>query len=149
MIRAVVKKAVPYVLEDDRNSPVTEQTVFWVTPKRSHEANKTLQRYGGAQREARGGYREFSVSKLDAADAEEFISLVEKVERFGLAPDSPFFNAHKPNGLVKETTDKALLAEIAQSMSSGHLTEIFDAAGDASKLEAGRYRGEKEVNIQE
>jgi len=148
MIRAVIKKAIPYVLEDDRNSPITEQTVFWVTPKRSHEANKTLQRYGGAQKDGRGGYREFNVNKLDAADVEEFISLVEKVERYCLAPDTPFIKQFK-GGIVIETTDKAVLAEIAASMSSGQLTEIFDASGDASKLEAGKYLGFKEVNIQE
>ena len=45
--------------------------------------------------------------------------------------------------------DKSILAEIASSMSSGQLTEIFDASGDASKLEAGKYLAHKEVNIQE
>jgi hypothetical protein len=148
MIKAVERKTVPYVLEDDRSNSPKEQTVFWIMPKRSHEANETLKRYGGTSRDARGGFRDFSVKKLDAADNEEFVSIVEKVERFGLATDSPYYGQFD-DGIIIETSDKALMAEIARGMSSAHLTEIFDAAGDAGKLESGRYLGTVNVNLQE
>ena len=140
MIKAVNREAVPYVLEEDRANPVVEQTIFWVIPKRAHEANESVKRYGGAARDGRGGFRDFNVNKLDTADIEEFTSLVQKVERFGLDKGSMYLSKFK-DGIVTSTTEKDILAEIASSMSSGHLTEIFDAAGDSAKLENGRYYG--------
>jgi len=144
MIKAVNREAVPYVLEEDRANPVVDQSIFWVLPKRAHEANESVKRYGGAARDGRGGFRDFNVNKLDTADVEEFVSLVQKVERYELAKDSMYRSKFK-DGIVTATTEKEVLAEIASSMSSGHLTEIFDAAGDAAKLEAGRYLGKVKV----
>ena len=140
MIKAVERKPVPYVLEDDRGNPPVEQTVFWITPKRSHQANQTIQRYGGASRDARGGYRDFNVGKLDAADSDEFLAIVEKVERFQLAPDSPYYSQFD-NGIVDLTTDKAIMSNVASTLSSAHLTELFDSAGDSTKLMAGQWLG--------
>lgn len=148
MIKAVERKIVPYVLEEDRINNPEEQTVFWIMPKRSHEANKTLARYGQTSRDARGGYKEFSVKKLDTADIDEFVSLVERVQKFELSPDSSFYDQHK-DGIVEDTIDKMLLSEIAKGMSSAHLTEIFDVAGDSGKLEQGRFLGKTTANLQE
>ena len=148
MITAVERKIVPYVLEEDRNNTADDQTLFWIMPKRSHEANQTLSRYGGTSKDGRQGYRDFSVTKLDDADIKEFCSLVEKVEKFILAPDSNYFGQFK-GGVIVDTTDKMILTEIARSMSSAHLTEIFDAAGDSHKLEQGHWVGDKQTNLQE
>ena len=149
MITAVERKTVPFVLEEDRASTANEQSIFWIMPKRSHEANITLSRYGGTSKDGRQGFRDFNVKKLDTADIDEFISLVEKVERYQLAPDSDYYGQFK-SGVIPETVDKMILAEIARSMSSAHLTEIFDAAGDTHKLEQGHWVGDQQpANLQE
>lgn len=148
MIRAVEMKPVPYVLEDDRGSDAAEQTVFHIMPKRSHEANQTLVRYGGVSRDGRQGYREFSHKKLDSADIEEFVSIVRKVERYGLPTDSSFYGQFD-NGIIEATDDKMLLSEIARTMSSAYLQEIFDAAGNMGLLERGQYLGKTTLNLQE
>ena len=148
MITAVERKTVPFVLEEDRASDPTEQTIFWIMPKRSHEANITLSRYGSTSKDGRQGYRDFSVKKLDNADIDEFISLVERVERYQLASDSNFLGQFT-DGVINDTIDKMILTEIVRSMSSAHLTEIFDAAGDTFKLEQGHWVGDKQVNLQE
>jgi hypothetical protein len=148
MIKGVERKAVPYVLEEDRGSSSSEQTIFWIKPKRSAEANKTLARYGATSRDGRGGYKEFDAKKLDAADIDEFCSLVEKVENYGLPNDSDLISAYK-DGIIKETVDKLELSEVARTMSSAHLTEIFDAAGNSRILEEGRFKGEKSINLVE
>lgn len=148
MITAVERKTVPFVLEEDRASDPTEQTIFWIMPKRSHEANITLSRYGSTSKDGRQGFRDFNVGKLDNADVDEFCSLVERVQRYQLASDSNFCGQFK-NGIIDDTIDKMILTEIARSMSSAHLTEIFDAAGDTFKLQQGRWVGDQQVNLQE
>ena len=148
MISAVNRKTVPFVLEEDRGNDPQDQTIFWIMPKRSHEANLTLSRYGSTSKDGRQGYRDFNVSKLDDADIKEFDSLVEKVERYQLTPDSNFFTQFK-DGVIELTADKMILAEVAKTMSSAHLTEIFDAAGDTHKLEQGHWVGDKRINLQE
>lgn len=147
MIRGFNKEPVPFVLEDDRSNDPKEQTIFWVVPKKAHEANMTVKRYGGASRDVRGGYREFNVKKLDAADSEEFISTVVKIENYGFSEDSSYFlNYKETNGVVKSSESQEIIAAVAMDLPSGYLTEIFDAATDAHKLEAGRHvahRGKK------
>ena len=118
MITAVERKTVPFVLEEDRASTASEQSIFWIMPKRSHEANITLSRYGGTSKDGRQGFRDF--------------------------------NGQFKNGVITDTVDKIILAEVARSMSSAHLTEIFDAAGDTHKLEQGRWLGDQQpANLQE
>ena len=137
MIRGTKKEAVPYVIEDDRSSDPKEQTIFWIKPKKSHEANLSLQRYASTARDGRGGYKEFNVKKLDSADIEEFTSLVERVENYGFAEDSLYYKDFD-NGIVKTTDDKELLAAICTDLASNHLAEILEVAGDPVKLETGR-----------
>lgn len=138
MIRGIKKEAVPYVLEDDRANDPKNQTIFWIKPKRAHESNQTIKRYGGAARDARGGYKDFNVKKLDTADVEEFISTVTKVENYGFAEDSDYFKNY-PEGILKSTGDKELLAAVAMDIGSAYLNEIFDVSNDNLKLEAGRH----------
>lgn len=148
MIEAVERKLVPYVLEEDRESQPNNQTIFWVMPKRSNEANQTLSRYGSTSKDGRQGFRQFDSKRLNAADVEEFCALVGKVERFKLASDSLYFTQFK-GGIIDTTDDKLILTEVARTMSSAHMTEIFDAAGDTHKLKQGHWIGDKQVNLQE
>jgi len=149
MIEAVERKPVPYVLEEDRDNDFSNQTIFWIMPKRSNEANQTLSRYGSTSKDGRQGFRHFDAKKLNQADVEEFCSLVTKVQRFKLASDSLYFTQFK-DGIIDSTDDKLILTEIARTMSSAHMTEIFDAAGDTHKLHQGHWIGDgKKVNLQE
>jgi len=139
MIKGVKRETIPYVVEDDRGSDPKSQTIFHIMPKTGHDANLTVSRYGQASRDVRGGYKEFSVKKLDKADIEEFLSIVKKVEKFQLQDDSDYFKQFAPAGVVESSSEPEILATIASSLSPAHLTEIFDSASDPVKLEAGRH----------
>lgn len=142
MIKGVKKEPIPYVLEADRMNPVEEQTVFFILPKRGHDANVTLKRYGGASRDGRGGYREFNVDKLDAADVDEFKSIVTRIIRYQFSDGHIYSQKEEfKKGLVEDTREKDVIGAIGLDMSFIHMNEIFDAAQDISKLEDGRYSG--------
>lgn len=135
MIKGVSKKAIPYVLEDDRESPDKEQTVFWIKPKTGEDNNKTLARYGQASKETRKG-REINVTKLNIADLEEFTSVVERVELYQFPEDSTVYKDFD-NGVVNSTEDSSVLKEIARTLSADHLGEILEVSNNLSRLTAG------------
>lgn len=138
MIKGVEKTAIPYVLEDDRTSPVNEQTVFWITPKTGHDSNRSLQRYAATGREGRKGYRELNVTKLDSADQEEFLQICNKVEYFGFPRSHSMYNDGKPHAILEK---KEELVEVVRVLSADHLAEIFEVANNLNKLEEGRKKG--------
>ena len=133
VVKGVNKKAIPYVLEEDRANPITEQTVFWIKPKTGHDNNLTLQRYAGASKETRKG-REINVSRLDAADQEDFLHSVEKVENFIYSEESEYYDSGK---IYKEITDKAQLKEVARCLSADNLSEVLEVSNNISKLTEG------------
>lgn len=138
MIRGVEKTAIPYVLEDDRTSPVKEQTIFWITPKTGHDSNRSLQRYAATGREGRKGYRELNVGKLDSADQEEFLAICDKVEVFAFPKSHSMYNNGQPHLLLEK---KEELVEVVRVLSADHLAEIFEVANNLNKLEDGRKKG--------
>jgi len=140
MIKGVKREAIPYVLEADRSNETEDQTVFFVKPKRGHEANLTLKRYGSASRDGRGGYREFSVDKLDSADIEEFKSIVIRVMRYQFSEGHIYYEKFE-DGIVVDTQEQEVISAIARDMSSVYMSELFDVAGDLHKLEEGKYLG--------
>lgn len=135
MIRGVEKKAIPYILEDDRSNPVEVQTVFWITPKTGEDNNQTLRRYASTYKDNRKGAREVDARKLNTADSEEFLALVERVENYGFPKDHALYN--KEQDPVKEITDKIQLMEVARTLSADYLAEIFEAANNLTKLTEG------------
>ena len=140
MIKGIEQQPVPYVLEDDRTSPPSEQTIFFIVPKKSADANKTVSRYAGASKDGRGGFREFNVSKLNDADVQEFLSIVTEVRNFGLSSVNKKYG-NESSGIVKITKDEMLLTIICQDLSPTYLTEVFDAANNSTMLEKGKYKG--------
>lgn len=137
MIVGVSKKAIPYVLEEDRRNSYSEQTVFWIMPKKGHDANETLRRYAAAGRDGRKGYRELNTSRLDQADVEEFLDVVVKVENFQFSEDYPDLSKQ---GLIKTIEDQGTLVQVCKDLSVDHLLEIFDAANNISHLKAGEKK---------
>lgn len=137
MIAGVSKKPVPYVIEDDRKSPVSQQTVFWIVPKKGHDANETLRRYAAAGRDGRKGYRELSTSRLDQADVDEFLDICIKVENFKFSDDFPDLSKQ---GVIKVIEDSATLSALCKDLSVDHLLEIMDAANNISHLMMGEKK---------
>jgi hypothetical protein len=135
MIRGVERKSIPYVVEDDRSSSLESQTVFWVIPKTGEDNNKTLRRYASTYKDGRRGGREVDDRKLNAADVDEFLYLVEKVENYGFPKDHKLYDS--ANDPIKEITDKGGLIEVARTLSADHLAEIFEVANNISKLTEG------------
>lgn len=137
MITGVSKKPIPYVLEEDRKSDAAVQTVFWIVPKKGHDANETLRRYAAAGRDGRKGYRELNTARLDQADIEEFLDICIKVENFQFSEDFPDL---AKQGVVKVIEDSASLAILCRDLSVDHLLEIMDAANNISHLKTGEKK---------
>jgi len=130
-IKGISRDSVPYVPEEDRTSPFEEQTIFWIKPKTGKEANRTMQRYAACGRDARKGYRELNVRKLNNADVEEFLEVVSKVENF-------FFIEDKE--ITKLIDDDTNLIRLMNELSADLLLEIFDAANNMSQLSEGQKK---------
>jgi len=132
MIKGVSRDPIPFVVEEDRNSPMEEQTIFWIKPKTGHEANQTMARYAAAGRDGRKGYRDLNVGKLDNADIEEFLAICTRVENFWFAGDE------KPTKIVEGPVN---LTNLCRELSSDVLIELMDASNNLSVLEAGAKKG--------
>lgn len=136
MIKGVEQTVVPYVLEDDRANPVSEQTIFWIKPKTGHDQNKTVQRYAPAFKENRKGGREVNPIKMDIADQEEFIYVVRKVENYGFPESNSMFKDFD-KGILVSSDDPNVLKEVARTLSADHLSEILEVSNNMSKLTEG------------
>lgn len=128
------QKPIPYVLDDDRSSEINDQTIFWIKPKTGSDNNKTVRRYAATSKENRKGYREIQSSKLDAADQDEFLSVVTKVEHYGFPQGSKFFNDGKPSSVLESSEE---LLEVARTLSADHLAEVLEVSNNISKLTDG------------
>lgn len=138
MARGVKKEAILYVVESDRSLMTEEQTIFHIMPKSGHDMNVTLSRYGGASRDGRKGYKDISVNRLDSADLSEFATLVIKIENYGFTRKKLCDKYQQDEGgwtAVLETVEER--QDVAKDLSSDHLNELFEVAGDISKLMAG------------
>ena len=126
-------QVIPYVPEDDRDSPLEEQTVFWVKPKGFGDGNRTAARYAGCRKPygSKKGYDEYNPSLMDKADVQEFIACVHGVDNFRLTEDGE---------LIKSTENPDDLRQICKAMSSDLFNEIIDVAGDMSKLKDGEKK---------
>jgi hypothetical protein len=134
-LRGVTSEYIPYVPEDDRSSPLNEQTIFWIKPKTGHDSNKTMQRYIGATKEnTRKGIREVNVIKLDTADQEEFMSICNKVENYIFPKSSHLHNEGKIHKSLEKPEE---LIEVVKTLSADHLQEIFEVANNLNKLTDG------------
>ncbi len=137
MIEGAAPTAMRWVPEEER--AVTEkQTAFWIKPKTGHEANQTLASYAGAGRDGRNGYRELSVRKLDNADVEQFLDIVEKVEWYLFSKRFPEL---REQGGFESIVDEATLSKVALDLSSDNLIEVFEASSNMQRLMAGAKKG--------
>lgn len=129
-IKGVSRKPIAFVPEEDRMSPLKEQTVFWIKPKTGHDANQTMARYAAAGRDGRKGYRDLNVNKLDNADIDEFLAICEKVENFIFEDSDKMVNV----------TDQAGLKQVVMELSADVLIELMDASNNLSTLKAGEKK---------
>lgn len=140
MIRGVNNQIyIPYVLEDDRGNPVSDQTVFHIRAKTGEDNNKTLRRYSSTYKDNRKGGRDVDDRKLNAADVDEFVSVCSKVENYGF-PEGHKLYTDENKGVFKVIESKEELVEVARTLSSDHLAEVFEAANNISKLTEGQKK---------
>lgn len=139
-MRAISKKPICYVCEEDRSLPQEEQTKFWIQPKTHQEANRMMKRYGGSYSENSKGYRDYSVNKLNVADQEEWTDTVVKIENFAFTNEY-----YKEHPQVKEKSnakgyidvienDDYLMVEVLRSLMPDTVNEIWRASQNASRL---------------
>ena len=135
-IRGISKQAIAYIPEDERTVK-QDQTVIHIKPKTGHDANATMARYASTGRDGRKGYRDLNVTKLDNADVEEFLNIVEKVENYYFSDQYPDL---EKIGLHKVIEDRDTLKRVAMDVSADLLIEIFEAANNISKLKEGEKK---------
>lgn len=139
-MKAISKKPICYVCEEERSLPQDEQTKFWIQPKTHQEANRMMKRYGGTYNENAKGFREYDVNKLNNADQEEWLDTVVKIENFKFTDE--FYKSYP---LIKEKTNKKgyidviennddLMIEVLRSLMPDTISEIWRASQNASRL---------------
>jgi len=124
--------ALPYIPECERDN-ITDPFVVWIKPKDAAASNRTLSRYA-ATRKDRKGYSDLSQRKLNAADIEEWTDLVKRIENFEFSNQFPDLKAQ---GVISEITDFETIKKVLLDIDTSLVIEIFDAAADASILDAG------------
>jgi hypothetical protein len=90
MISSIVLKEHRFVLESDRGNLPGNQTVFWIIPKTVRGATETLAAYAKTQVEKRGkGRRDVDVKAMLAADVNEWVNAVKKVDNYVVLRECP------------------------------------------------------------
>lgn len=154
MISSITTKTRPYIMERDRDSTESDQTIFHVKSKTVKEGSQTTANYAKAQIQKRRGSQstEYDVGHLQKAEVEEWLRCVLKVERYLVVKDAPEnANDHfalkteaepakytkRENGdiVVVSTEVEADLRFIFQSMDIADTEEVMEAAVKQSRLE--------------
>jgi len=143
-------KLVKYVLEEDRNLPEAEQTVWFIKPKTLHESNETTKHYLKSVKRSGEDIKDLDVEQADIADIASFKISVKRIENYAF-PDF-YYDEHeaiKKQANEVEAVDgntyfyvpviesDALLTDVCKSLDPRSLKEIADAANDYSKLKEG------------
>lgn len=130
-MRGISKKAIPYVPERDREAPESEQTTFWVRPRKGDEGAKIVALYTAAERANPGAYRQISESKWRSADVSVWLETVEKVENFQFSDDFPELQTQ---GWIDEITDPELLKKVMRDIALEDYNEVINFAAKISTL---------------
>ena len=135
MEKQISRKPIPYVLEDDRDSPEKEQVIFWITPMKGEEASDVTADYldqirvGGGRRGSRGRVRQ--------AERRSWLSAVSKIENYFPSDDFPeLLGRAGEDGRIEMAEDETGLLLIRKDMLSDQIQEIVNARSNFSTLEA-------------
>lgn len=153
MARGLSNEAVPYILERERGLESKEQSVFWIKPKKGHDANVTTQAYLRAFKERDNGERDLDVNAADQADVVNFKHVVKKIENFVFSdeyygkhpavkesaqPVDIFENGENVQVLAVPVIEREdLIADVCKELSSEDLRDITEASNKVSKLREG------------
>ena len=138
MEKQISRKPIPYVLEDDRDSPEEKQVVFWIIPLKGEEASDVTADYLDQVRaQAQSGHRG-SRRRVRQADRRSWLSAVEKIENYPPSDDIPelLALADETNGRIASVSDETGLLMIRKDMLGDQVQEIFNARSNFSTLEA-------------
>jgi len=153
MARGISCELIPYRLEEDRELPEKEQTVFYIQPKTYKEANQTTKYYIKSFKDADSGKRDLDVDAANRADIASFKVSVKKVEQYCF-PDS-YYDDHPT---VKEKAKKVkthdglellyvamidsedMIADVCRTLDIMSLREITEATNSYSKLKDGQKK---------
>lgn len=135
-----------YVLKDDRGLPEREQTKFWIKPKTGHDQNETTAAYMPAFKEE-NNRRFLDVAQTDAADRQEFVKHVYKVENYAFSEEyyEKYPSAKEraeaiecEDGItahfIPEITEDSMIADIVSDLPGSYLREVLGVLDDRSKL---------------
>lgn len=142
-----------YVLEEDRQLPSEQQTVFYIKPKTGEDANKQTKEYLRSLRNKDDGTTEMDVDKANKADIANFKISVKKVENYAF-PQKWYEEREGLRKGAKEVElddgtkvfvtpvidDDYMLAEVQKTLSRKHLKEISEASESVSKLKEGQKK---------
>lgn len=137
MEKQISRKPIPYVLEDDRDSPEEKQVIFWIVPLKGEEASDVTADYLDQVRaQAQSGHRG-SKRRVRQADRRSWLSAVEKIENYPPSDDMPELLAlAEESGRIVSVSDEAGLLMIRKDMLGDQVQEVFNARSSLSALEA-------------
>jgi hypothetical protein len=117
MISGIVLKEHPYVLRDDRQNPVEDQTVFFIIPKTVRSANETAAKYAAISQTDRRGETKVNTQRMNAVDIEVWCTAVQRVVNYVCPVGAPehgydYFVNKLPSGTDENDAVKKLPAGI-------------------------------------
>jgi len=138
-MKAISLEPKAYIVEEERGLTREEQTIFWIKPKTHHESNLMTARYGATYVEDRKGFRKYNTGRLDAADVEEWLNTVVKIDNFGFPEE--FFKKYpelkdraNEEGYISDIKEDWLRIEVLKRLPADVVNEIWTASADYSKL---------------
>lgn len=118
------EKPIPYILEEDRGLPESEQTVFYINLYSALNTARMERRFAKSERINRAGQAIPDAKMRTAATVETFIEFCDHIENF-------FFYGEE-KGTDISPTDEHGKQRVASQLSPKHLTELLEfATGNA------------------
>jgi len=143
-MRGTTKSAFPYILDDDKENPLEEQTIINIKPWGGLDGAKISARYASTERLGRKNYPDVHVGKRKKADEQSFLEVVDSVENYAFSEDFPQFQKKNENGsfeiskkgFMKLLDTSELILAFANDLTLDQYNEIIEAAANAGRLSA-------------
>lgn len=127
----------PYVLEEDRGLPESEQTCWWLIPYGLMDTSKMERRFARSEM-VKGGKRDIDVTMRDSANMETFLEFVHHIDNY-------FFHGDKKGTDVNEY-DVELKKRVFRTMKSAWGTELLEVATGAATVDLAEKKPSNSVH---
>lgn len=124
-------KPFSYILERERQLDSTQQTIFWIRPRKAAATAAALERASKARKVTRDGSEYFEQTEWLRGEQANFVETIWKIDNYHFSDDFPEYS-DKPINIGE--TDDDLKKKVFTDLPDGDRLEIMNAQTSASKL---------------